>query len=123
MVVTLSAALHVRDGRSTELQGLSAQLWDEDPLSDDFLAGAPITGSHPDFSTEFTFNLKKASSLIVGATLAQLTHHACVKADELKCLPTRIDSMVHRYFQIQPQLKAYWSSSKYYNSFQCRLLR
>jgi len=63
MVVTLSAALHVRDGRSTELQGLSAQLWDEDPLSDDFLAGAPITGSHPDFSTEFTFNLKKASSL------------------------------------------------------------
>lgn len=62
MVVTLSASLHVRDGRSTELQGLTAQLWDEDPLSDDFLAQAHIAGIHPVFSTEFTFDLKAASS-------------------------------------------------------------
>lgn len=62
MPVTLTASIQIRDGRHTELQGLTAQLWDEDPLSDDFLAQAPVTGSYPDFATEFTVDFRKASS-------------------------------------------------------------
>ena len=51
--------------------------------------------------------MKKASTLKVAAKLAklaQLTNYACVKANETRWSSTF--NMVHRYFQIQPQLNA-----------------
>lgn len=41
---------------------MTAQLWDEDAISDDFLASAVISGTHPHFRADFTFKLSAASS-------------------------------------------------------------
>lgn len=62
IVIKVAATLHVRDGRHTDLSGMTAQLWDEDPVSDDILATAILTGIFPDFTTEFSFDLSTASS-------------------------------------------------------------
>lgn len=61
-MIKVAATIHVRDGRHTDLSGMTAQLWDEDPVSDDILARAPITGTYPDFKAEFSFELSAASS-------------------------------------------------------------
>jgi hypothetical protein len=61
-MIKVSATLHIRDGRHTDLSGLSAQLWDEDPISDDILARAIVSGTYPDFTADFSFDLSAASS-------------------------------------------------------------
>ena len=62
MIVTVLASMHFRDGRQTDASGLTAQLWDGDPISDDLLATAVVTGAYPDFAAEFVFDLNKAAS-------------------------------------------------------------
>ncbi len=63
MTVTVLASIHFRDGRHSDVSGLTAQLWDQDPISDDLLATGVAKGSYPDFTAEFVFDLSKASSL------------------------------------------------------------
>ena len=58
--VKVHATLHVRDGRIPNLSGLTAQLWDADPITDDFLCEATLSGNYPDFTTEFGFELATA---------------------------------------------------------------
>ena len=63
MDVILKAKIKVRDGRMTSLSGLKAQLWDADPMVDDFLAAGIVEGSsYLDYTVEFRFDLEKASS-------------------------------------------------------------
>lgn len=58
--VKVHATLHVRDGRIPNLSGMTAQLWDADPLSDDLLDKATLSGNYPDFTAEFNFDLAAA---------------------------------------------------------------
>jgi len=63
MDVILKSKIKVRDGRMTSLGGLRAELWDADPMVDDFLATGTVEGSsYLDYSVEFQFDLKNASS-------------------------------------------------------------
>ncbi len=60
LTVKVHATLHVRDGRIPNLSGMTAQLWDADPITDDFLCEAVLLGSYPDFTAEFSFDLATA---------------------------------------------------------------
>jgi hypothetical protein len=60
ITVKVHATLHVRDGRIPNLSGMTAQLWDADPINDDLLGEAVLSGSYPDFTTLFTFDLAAA---------------------------------------------------------------
>jgi len=60
LTVKVHATLHVRDGRIPNLSGMTAQLWDADPITDDFLCEAVLSGSYPDFTAEFSFDLAAA---------------------------------------------------------------
>lgn len=62
MEIKLEALLCARDGRLQDLAGLTAQLWDEDPVSDDLLAAAVVHGKSPVFQADFQFDPKQASS-------------------------------------------------------------
>lgn len=60
MIVKVHATLHVRDARVSNLSGMTAQLWDADPIADDLLDKATLSGNYPDFTAEFNFDLAAA---------------------------------------------------------------
>lgn len=62
MEIRIEAALCARDGRLQDLSGLTAQLWDEDPVSDDLLAEAVVYGKSPVFQADFEFDPRRAAS-------------------------------------------------------------
>jgi hypothetical protein len=62
MEIKLEASLCARDGRLQNLNGLTAQLWDEDPVSDDLLAEGVVSGGSPIYRTDFHFNPNQAAS-------------------------------------------------------------
>ena len=63
MDVILKAKIKVRDGRMTSMIGLKAELWDADPMTDDFLAAGIVEGSsYLDCTVEFRFDLGAVAS-------------------------------------------------------------
>ncbi len=62
MEIELEAILHVRDGRLQNLNGLTAQLWDEDLASDDLLSEGSISGNGTHFRALFRFDPTKVAS-------------------------------------------------------------
>lgn len=62
MDIELEATLRVRDGRPHDLNGLTAQLWDEDPVSDDLLAEGLISGTGSLYHVHFRFDPRRAES-------------------------------------------------------------
>jgi hypothetical protein len=62
MEIELEALLRVRDGRLHDLNGLTAQLWDEDLAADDLLSEGVVSGEVTLFRALFRFDPKMMAS-------------------------------------------------------------